>query len=135
MDCSTSDLPVHHQLSELAQTHVYRVCDAIQHIILCFPLLLLPSVFPSMRVIPNESVLCITWSKYWSFRFSISPFNQYLGLISFRINWFGLLAVQETLNSLLQHHNSSSSIQHQFFGSQLSLWSNSHIHTWLLEKS
>ena len=77
----------------------------LNHLILCFPLLLLPSVFPSMRVIPNESVLCITWSKYWSFRFSISPFNQYLGLISFRINWFGLLAVQETLNSLLQHHS------------------------------
>ena len=67
------------------------------HLILCHPLLLLPSIFPSIRVFPNESILCIRWSKYWSFSFSISPTNEYSGLISFRIDWFGLLAVQGTL--------------------------------------
>ena len=93
MDCSTSGLPVHHQLSELAQTHVHRVCDAIQHIILCCPLLLLPSVFPGIRVFSNESVLCIRGPKYWSFSFSISPSNDYSGLISFRTDWLDLLVV------------------------------------------
>ena len=73
------------------------------HLILCHPLLLLPSVFPSIRVFSNESVLCIWWPKYWSSSFSISPFNEYLGLIFFRIDWFDLLAVQGTLKSLLQH--------------------------------
>ena len=74
------------------------------HLILCHPLLLLPSVFPSIKVFSNESVLCIRWPKYWSFSFSISPSNEYSGLISFRIDWFDLLAVQGTLKSL-QHHN------------------------------
>ena len=74
------------------------------------PLLLLPSIFPRIRVFSNESVLCITWPKYWSFSFSISPSNEYSGLISFRIDWFGLLAVQGTLKSLLQHHSSKASI-------------------------
>ena len=110
MDCSTSDLPVHHQLSELAQTHVYRVCDAIQHIILCCPLLLLPSVFPGIRVFPKESVLCMRGPKYWSFSFSISPSNEYSGLISFRTDWLDLLVVQGTLKSLLQCHSSKESI-------------------------
>ena len=80
------------------------------HLILCHPLLLLPSIFPSIRVFSNESVLHIMWPKYWSFSFSISPSNQYLGLISFRIDWLDLLAVQGTLKSLLQHHNSKASI-------------------------
>ena len=80
------------------------------HLILCRPLLLLPSIFPSIRVFSNESVLGIRWPKYWSFSFSIIPSNEYLGLISFRINWFDLLAVQGTLKSLLQHHSSKASI-------------------------
>ena len=80
------------------------------HLILCRPLLLLPSIFPSIRVFYNESVLHIRETKYWSFGFSISPSNEYSGLISFRIDWFDLLAVQGTLNSLLQHHSSKASI-------------------------
>ena len=92
------------------------------HLILFYPLLLLPSIFPSIRVFSNESVLHIRWSKYWSFSFSISPSNEYSGLISFRIDWFDLLAVQETLKSLLQYHSSKASIlQHSaFFMVQLS---------------
>ena len=80
------------------------------HLTLCHPLLLLPSIFPSLRVFSIESVLCIRWPKYWSFSFSISPSNEYSGLISFRIDWFDLLAVQGTLKSLLQHHPSKASI-------------------------
>ena len=80
------------------------------NLILCCPLLLLPSFFPSMRVFSNESVLCIRWPKYWSFSFSISPFNEYSGLISFRMDWLALLVVQGTLKSLLQHHSSKTSI-------------------------
>ena len=99
------------------------------HLILCRPLLLLPSTFPSIRVFSNELVLHIRWPKYWSFSFNISPSNEYSGLISFRIDWFDL-AVQGTLKSLFQHQNSKASV----FGAQFSLWSNSHIHTWLLEK-
>ena len=95
------------------------------HLILCHPLLLLPSIFPSIRVFSNEFVFQIRWPKYWSFSFSISPSNEYSGLISFRMDWLDLLAVQETLKSLLQHHSSRSSILRCF----LSLWSNSHIHT------
>ena len=106
------------------------------HLILCHPLFFLPSIFPSIRVFSNESVLCIRWPKYWSFSFSISPSNEYSGLISFRIDWFALLAVQWTLKSLLQHHNSKASILwcSAFFMVQFS-WSNSHIYTWLLEKT
>ena len=84
---------------------------------LCRPLLFLPSIFPSIRVFSNESVLCIRWPKYWSFSVSISPSNEYSGLISFRIGWLDLLAVQGTLKSLLQHYSSKAS----FFGTQLSL--------------
>ena len=80
------------------------------HIILCCPLLLLPSIFPSIRVFSNESILCIRWPKYWSFSFSISPSNEYSGLISIRIDWFDLLAFQETLKHLLQHHSPKASI-------------------------
>ena len=96
------------------------------HLILCRPLLLLPSVYPSIRVFSHESVFCIRWPKHWSFSFSISPCNEYSGLISFRMNWFDPLAVQGTLKSLLQH-----TVQKlQFFGAQPSLWSNSDIHTY-----
>ena len=80
------------------------------HLVLCHPLLLLPQIFPSIRVFSNESVLHIRWPKYWSFSFSISPSNEYSGLISFRIHWFDILAVQGTLKSLLQHHSSKASI-------------------------
>ena len=80
------------------------------HLILCHPLLLLPSIFPNIRVFSNESVFCISWPKYWSFSFSISPSNEYSGLISFRIDWFNLLAVQEILKSLLLHHSSKALI-------------------------
>ena len=80
------------------------------HLILCRPLLLLPSIFPSIRVFSNESALLIKWPKYWSLSFSISPSNEYSGLISFRIDWFDLIAVQGTLKSLLQHHDSKASI-------------------------
>ena len=80
------------------------------HLILCHPLLLLPSIFPSIRVFSNESALCIRWPKYWSFSFSISPSNEYLGLISFRTDWFDLLAVQGMLKSFLQHHKLKASI-------------------------
>ena len=101
MDCSTPGFPVHHQLLELAHTHVHWVSDAIQP---SHPLssLLLPSIFPSIRVFPNESVICIKWPTYWSFSFSISLSNERSGLVSFRIDWFDL-AVQGTLKSLLQH--------------------------------
>ena len=95
------------------------------HLILCRPLLLWPSNFPSIWVFSNESVLHIRWSKYWSFSFSFSLSNEYSGLISFRMDWLYLLAVQGTLKSLLQHHSSKASI----FSAQLSLQSNSHIHT------
>ena len=93
------------------------------HLILCRPLLLPPSIFLSIRVFSDESVLHIRWPKYWSFSFSISPSNEYSGLISFRVDWLDLLTVQGTLKSLLQHHSSKAS------GTQLSSQSNSHIHT------
>ena len=101
-----------------------------KHLILCHALLLLPSIFPSITVFSNDSVLCIRSLKYWSFCFSIIPSKEIPGLISFRMDWLDLLALQGTLKSPLQHHSS----KHQVFGTQLSLWSNSHIHTWLLEK-
>ena len=100
------------------------------HLILCHPLLLLPSIFPSIKVFSKESVLLIRWPKDWCFSFNISPSNEYSGLISFRMDWLDLLAVQGTFKSF-----SNTTVQkHQFFGAQLSLWSNSHIHTWTLEK-
>ena len=109
MDCSMPGLPVHHQLLELAQTHVHWVDDAIQHLILCHPLLL-PSVFPSIRVFSSELILHIRWLNYWSFIFNISPSNEYSGLISFRMGWLDLLAVQGTLKSLLWNHSSKKSV-------------------------
>ena len=130
MDCSTPGFPVHHQHPELPQTHVHRVGDAINHLILFRPLLLLLSIFPSIRVLSNESVLRIMRPKHWSFSFSISPSNEYSRLISFRIDWLEFFVVQGTLKSLLQHRTVQ---KHQCFSTQLSLWTNSHIHTWLLE--
>ena len=114
--------PVHHQLPEFMQTHVHWVSDAIQHLILCRLLLLLPSIFPSIRVFSNESVPRIRWPKYWSFSFSISPSNEYSGLISFRMDWLDLLAVQRTLKRILQHHGSKTPIRRSsaFFIVQLS---------------
>ena len=100
MDCSTPGFSVHHQLLELPQTHVHRVGDAIKPSHPLSSPFLLPSTFPSIRVFSNESVLWIRWPKYWSFSFSISLSDEYSGLISFRIDWFDLLAVQGTLRSL-----------------------------------
>ena len=114
MDRSASVFPVHRQLLELTQTYVHQVGDAINHLILCCPLLFPPSIFPSIRVFSNESVLRIRWPKYWHFSFSISPSKEYSGLISFRIDWVNLLIVQRTLKSLLQHH----SLKVRFFGAQ-----------------
>ena len=130
MDCSSPGLPVHHQLQEFTQTHVQWVGDAIQT---SHPL---SSASPPAlnlsqhQVFSNESALHIRWPKYWSFSFNISPSNEYSGLISFRMDWLDLLAVQGTLKSLLQHHSSKASVlQHSaFFIAQLS-------HpTWPLEK-
>ena len=99
------------------------------HLTLCYPLLLLPSIFPSIRVFSSERAFLIRWPKYWSFSFSISPFSEYSGLISFRIDWLDLLAVQGTLKSLLP---STTIGKHQFFGTWPCLWSNCLICTWLL---
>ena len=114
---STPGLPVHHQLLEFTQTHVHQSMMPSSHLILCRPFLLLPSILPSIRVFSSESTLRMKWPKYWSFSFSISPSNEYSGLISFRMDWLDLLAVQGTLKSLLQHQVQ----KHQFFGAQLSL--------------
>ena len=103
MDCSTLGSSVLHYLLEFAQIQVHESMMLSAYLILCHPLLL-PSVFPSIRVFSSELALCIRWPKYWSFSFSISPSNENSELISFRINWCDLLAVQETLKSLLQHH-------------------------------
>ena len=110
MDCSIPGLPVIHCLLEFAQVHVHWVSLLSNHLIICHLLLLLPSIFPSIRVFSNESALPIRWPQYWSFRLTISPSNEYSRLISFRIDWFNLLAVQGTLKSLLQHHKSKASI-------------------------
>ena len=123
VDCRTPGFPVFHYLLERAQIHVHWVSDAIlpsHH--LCHLLLLPPSIFPSIRVFPNESSLPITWPKYWSFSFSNSPSNECSGLISFKIDWFDLLAVQGTLKSLLQYHHLKASILQcsAFFMVQLS---------------
>ena len=122
MDCSTLGFPVHQQLPEFAQTHVHLSVMPSNHLILCRPLLLQPSIIPSIRVFSNESLLHIRWPKYCSFSFSISPSSEYSGLIFFRIYWFDLLAVQGTLKSLLQHHSSKASIlwHSAFFTVQLS---------------
>ena len=126
INCSTPGLPVHHQLLEFTQTLVHRVSDAIQ------PSHPLPSPFllspipPSLRVFSNESTLQMRWPKYWSFSFSIIASKEHPGLISFRVDWLDLLAVQGTLKNLIQHHGSKALI--------LRRSANSHIHTSLLEK-
>ena len=107
MDCSTPALPIINSQSLLKLLFIE---SAINHLILCHSLLLPLSIFPSISVFSNESVLPIRWPKYWSSSFSISPFNEYSGLISFRMNWFDLLAVQGTFKSLLQHHSPKASI-------------------------
>ena len=121
MNCSTPGLPVHHQ-PEFTQTHLHQVGDTPSHLILCCPLLLLPPIPPGIRVFSNESTLRMRWPKYWSFSFSISSSNEHPGLISFRMDWLDLLAVQGTLKSLLQHHSSKASAlwRSAFFTVQLS---------------
>ena len=115
MDCSTQSLSITNYQSLLRLMSIKLVMPS-NHLIFFHPLLLLPSIFPSIRVFSNELVLCIRWPKCWSFSFTISPSNEYSGLISFRIDWFDLLAVQGTLKSLLQHHSSKASIlQHSVF--------------------
>ena len=103
-DCSTPVSPVH-CLQSLLRFMSIETVTLSNHLILCCPLLLLPSIFPSIRVFSNESALCIRWPKYWSFSYSISPSNEYSELISFRMDWLHLLAVQGTVKSLLQHHS------------------------------
>ena len=106
MNSSMPGLPVHHQLPEFTQTHVLELVMPSSHLILCRPLLLLTPIPPSIRVFSNESSLRMRWPKYWSFSFNISPSNEHPGLISFRMDWLDLLAVQGTLKGLLQHHSS-----------------------------
>ena len=121
MDCSMPGFPVQHQLPELAQIMSSESVMPSNHLIVCHPLLLLPSIFPSITVFSNEPVLHIRWPGYWSFSFSISPFNKYSGLIFFRIDWLNLLAAQGTLKSLLQHISKASVPQYSaFFIVQLS---------------
>ena len=110
MDYSTTGFPVHHKLPELFKLMSIELVMPSNRLILCRPLLLLPSIFPSIRVFSNESVLHIGWPKYWSFSFSISHSNEYSVLISFKIDWLDLLEVQGTLKSLLQNHSSKTSI-------------------------
>ena len=110
MDLSTPGLHVHHQFPEFPKLMSIELVMPSNHLILCCPLLLLPSIFPSIRVFSKVSVLWIRWPKCWSFSFNISPSNEHSGLISFRMDWLDLLAVQETLKSFLQHHSSKASI-------------------------
>ena len=122
MNCTTPGLPVHHQLLDLLKLMSIELVMPCNHLILCRPLLLLPSLFPSIKVFSIESGLRIRWPKYWSFSLSISPTNEYSGLIFFRIDWFDLLAIQGTLKNLLQHHSSKASVLQPsaFFMVQLS---------------
>ena len=129
MNCSTPGLPVHHQLPEFTQIHVHWVDDAIQP---SHPLLF-PSPalnFPSIRVFTNESALHIMWPKYWSFSFNISPSHEHSGLISLQTDWLDLLEVQ----GISRVFSNATVQKHQFFSTQLSSQSNSHIHMWSLEK-
>ena len=129
-DCSTPGFPVHHQLLELAQNHVHRVSDAIYHLIFCCPLLLLPSIFPSISIFSNESVLRIRWLKYWG-----SASASVLPMIIqdwFPLGWTGWISLQS--KGLSRIFSNTTVQKHQFFSSEPSLWSNSDIHIWLLEK-
>ena len=120
MDCSTPGFPVHHQPQSLLKLMSIESVMPSNHLILCCPLLLLPSIFPSISVFSNDSVLCIRWPKYWIF--SISPSNEYLGLTSFRIDWFDLLAVQGTSQESTptpQFKNINSSVLNFLFGPSL----------------
>ena len=128
MNRSMPGLSVHHQLPEVTQTHVHQVSDAIQPSYPPSSLLLLSPIPPTIRVFSNVSTLRVRWPKYWSFSFGISHSNEHPGLISFRMDWLDLFAVQGTLKSLLQHHSSKVSIL------WCSAFFNSHIHRWLLEK-
>ena len=116
MNCSTPDLPVHHQLWSSLKLMAIESVIPSSHLILCRPLLFLPPIPPSIKGFNKESALRLRWPKYWSFSFSISPSNVHPGLMSFKMDWVDLLAVQGTLKSLLQHHNSKASIlQHSAF--------------------
>ena len=130
MNCSTPGPPVPYNSLSLLKLMPIELVMPSSHLILCHPLLLLPPIPPSIRVFSSESTLHMRWPKYCSFSFSISPSNEHPGLISFRMDWLDLLAVQGTLKSLLEHHSS----KHQFFSTQFSSQSNSHTHTWPLEK-
>ena len=125
MGRSTLSLPVHHQLLEFTKLMSIESVMPSNHLILCHPLLLPPSIVPSIRVFSNESVLCIRWPKYWSFSFNISPSNEYSGLISFRIDWLDLLQSK----GLSRVFSNTTVQKHQFFSAQPSSQSNSHIHT------
>ena len=122
MNCSSPGLSVYHQLPEFTKLTSIESVMPSSHLILCCPLLLLPPTPPSIRVFSNELTLCMRWPKYWSFSFSISPSNEHPELISFKMDWLDLLAVQGTLKSLLQHHSSKASIlcHSAFFTVQLS---------------
>ena len=120
MNCSTPGLPVHPNSRSLLRLMSIELVMPSNQLILCCPLLLLPSNFPSIRVFSNESALRIRWPKYWSFSFCISPSNEHPGLISFRMDWLDLLTVQETLKSLFQHHSSKAPIlRHSAFSPTL----------------
>ena len=122
MDCSMPGFPVLDYLPSLLRLMTFESMMPSNHLILCWPLLLLPSMFPSVRIFFNVLALCIRWPKYWSFSFSISPSNEYSGLISFRIDWFDILLVQEILKNFLQHHSLKTSVLQSsaFFMVQLS---------------
>ena len=122
MNRSMPVLPAHDQLPELLKLLSIESVMPSNHLILCCPLLLLPPIPPSIRILSNESTLCMRWPKHWSFNFNINPSNEHPGLISFRMDWLDLLAVQGTLKSLLQHHSSkASTLRHSaFFTVQLS---------------
>ena len=119
VDCSTPGLSVHHRLPEFTQTHVQRVSDAINHLVLCRPLLLLLSIFPSIRFFSNQSVLCFRWPKFWSFSFSIIPSNEYSGLISFRMDWLVSLISKGLLRVFSSTPVHTTVWRHQFFSAQL----------------
>ena len=130
MDCSTPSFPVHHQLPSLLRLMSIELVMSSNHLILCCPLLLPPSIFPSIRGFPNESVLRITWPKYWSFGFSISPLMNIQDW--FPLGWTDWISFQS--KGFSRVFSNTTVQKHQFFDTQPSSWSDSHIHTWLLEK-